>query len=501
MKKKLTAILALTLLVGMNETPVIIHAAEGEETLELKVYNWQDYMFLGDEETESINDSFETYYKEKYGRDVNVIYATFETNENMLNVIKTGSEQFDLICPSDYMIQKMISQDLLVPFTKEIENYESFASPYIKDIFENTKATLITGDEVSWSEYAIPYMWGTMGFMYNPENVAEDDIQSWEIIWNQKYQYKATLKDSIRDTYAAAVLYIFRDELMEASEQYENGELDAKEYNAIITDYMNRCSDDVIAQVEEALRAAKKNIYGFEVDNGKSDIVQGKYDINFCWSGDAVSSMDIAEEDNDFYLNYVVPKEGSNIWFDGWVMPKGANVELAQEYLNYLCLPENAALNMNEIGYTSAIAGEEIFDLVLDWYGIAEEEYEGEDINALIEAGELFAVDLSYFFEGSIEGVDDFVVITEEVGRQFSAQYPEYETIVRCAVMEDFGDQNNAVTGMWVRIKGEGEVPLWMWIVLLVFFVVTISYISYKYASKRVRVQRTKAKRAMSQIK
>ena len=120
---------------------------------------------------------------------------------------------------------------------------------------------------------------------------------------------------------------------------------------------LNRTDDDTIEKVEQALIDAKKNVFGFEVDSGKNDMITGKININFAWSGDAVYAIDEAEE-QEVYLNYSVPQEGSNIFFDGWVMPKGANTTLAEAFVNYISMPENACANMDYVGYTSVIAGD-----------------------------------------------------------------------------------------------------------------------------------------------
>ena len=491
---------------------------EVEETNKevLRVYNWQDYINEGDEETDSVIVQFEKYYKQKYNKDISVEYYTFETNENMLNVLKTGKSQYDLVCPSDYVIQKMIKEGMLEKFDKgSTPNFDNYGATYIKDLFARNKVT-VDGVDHYWNDYAVPYMWGTMGFMYNPENVSLEDIKSWSILWDEEYKYKATLKDAVRDTYVAAAMYVYRDELKALNEKYTNKEISVEEYSRAVSSYMNSTTDESIEKIEQALNEAKKNAYGFEVDSGKSDIVTGKIDINFCWSGDAVYALDCAEEESDMYLNYYVPDEGSNVWFDGWVMPKGANKELAQEFVNFLCDPAISAQNMDYIGYTSAIAGQDIFDLVVDWYGVKTRDYYSdeewaelsdeekeevfEDEDAVLEAyknGEVHKVDLGYLFDGTIEG--EAIVYTYEVNRQFSAQYPSYETIIRCAVMEDFGADNEKVISMWIRVKSD-EVPGWIWIFLATMVVVAVAYFITTKASKKIRNDRIKEKRRLDKL-
>lgn len=406
----------------------------------LVVYNWEDYIATGEDEDgekveNSVVEDFEIYFKNKTGKSIKVNYETFPTNEEMYNKIKLGSIHADLICPSDYMIQKMIKADMLEKFDFKdnkytlIDNYNNYGSPYIKDLFASN----------SWTEYAIPYMWGTMGFTYDPaynNGKIEDDIHTWDIQWNKDYKGKITVKDSVRDTYFTAVMHIYKEEVDNLKNQYKSGTISKEKYNEELTLIFNRCDDETLKKAEQALKELKDNIYGLEVDDGKNDIVTGKFAVNLAWSGDAVYSLNNAE-DSDKILNYVVPEEGSNIWFDGWVMPKGAQIDLASEFLNFICDPKVAERNMDFTGYTSAIAGDAIWSLVNEWYGSEE----GEE------------VDLSYFFNGTISNDTKAVIKVAERNRQFDAQYPDEETIARCAIMKDFGDQTEKVYQMWNNFK------------------------------------------------
>ena len=347
--------------------------------LVLRVYSWQDYIDDGKDEDgnkigTSVLEDWEKDYYERTGVKVTLIYDTFETNEVMLNTLKTGKTTYDLCCPSEYTIQKMIRDDMLEKYDydgtyKYVENYNLYGSPYIKKIFV----------ENDLEEYAIPYMWGTLGMIYNPEFVDEEDMDTWGVLWNPKYKNKSSAKDSVRDTMVAGVMYMNRDKLMALRSDYLNGVLDAASYNKQVSLIMNDTSD--LEGLEKVLTEMKGNIFGLEVDSGKNDIVTGKISIDVAWSGDAVYSMDTAEEEEGVKLCYKVPLEGGNIWFDGWVMPKGANKELAQDFINFLCSPATASRNMDYIGYTTAIAGDDIFDLVYDWYN------EEDGIYAVTDSG------------------------------------------------------------------------------------------------------------------
>ena len=355
------------------------------EVIELKVYNWEDYISIDDGSGESVDliKKFEQHCKEKFNLDVKVKYSTFGTLENMYNELmltrtqaKDGSYTYayDLVCPSDYMVQKMILEGMVEKYDYTIEEgklgyingYYDNASKFIVDLFK----------KYGWQDYATGYMWGTMGFVYNPEVITklpgytEGDEKHWSFIWKEYVKNLGTIKDSIRDTYALALGYVYSEELATLRKSYESGSLTKAQYTDKVVEIFNRTDEESVNKVEEALSILKENIYGFEVDSGKKDMATGKIAINFAWSGDAVYTLDTADEDeNGAELYYAVPEDGSNIWFDGWVMPKGANVPLAQEFINFLAQPENAKANMDFIGYTSVIAGNEMFENCVDNYG------------------------------------------------------------------------------------------------------------------------------------
>ncbi len=463
--------------------------ASSEKETVLRVYNWEDYI---SEPTVNDDGSVEDDYVdliakfEEENPGVTVEYSTFGTNENMYNELKINAAGYDLVCPSDYMIMKMIAEDMVEPFTQDfLENssYMRYASPYIKDLFE----------ENGWTEYAAAYMWGTMGYVYDPElsDTVEEDLSGWGGLWQERYARVATIKDSVRDSYFLGVAYYYRDELRELAAQFESGGLNAQDYNARITEIMNRTDAETIDGVKEGLLDLKENLYGFEVDSGKQDMIVGRISINFAWSGDAVYTMDDAEPIYDeetgdliadgIYLNYIVPEECSNIWFDGWVMPKGANVELAQKFINFLSEPENAVANMNYIGYTSAVAGDAVFDEMVDWYS------EGEAGDTDENGDPLIPYDLNYFFGGTGEYDDYVIYVSEESAkRQISAQYPTQEVLTRSAIMQHFDDATNAaVNEMWEEVKGL-PIPVWAYIVIAVIAaLIVITALSYVYKGKR----------------
>ncbi len=444
-----------------------------EEIRTLRVYNWQDYIDDGtaEENGTSMLDDFVDYYYQEYGEKIEVVYDTFETNETMFNTLKTGKTTYDLVCPSEYMIQRMIKADMLETYPDaSTPTYEKYASKYIQDLFKKD----------GLYEYARCYMWGTVGIVYDPENVNDEDLGYWDILWNENYDGKVSVKDSIRDTYMTGVMYTYFDELMELKAKYDNGTITKEVYNKELSTIMNRCSDDDIKEVLKSLQALKSNLFGFEVDSGKTDIVSGKINMNVAWSGDAVYSMALAYDEDNKELEYMVPIEGSNIFFDGWVMPKGADIELATCFVDFISRPVNAARNMNMVGYTSAIAGDEVLDLVTEWY----DESEVEDV-------ELYDYDITYFFEGTISEGKNTILKTSNLNGQLYTQYPDEATVTRCAVMEDFGEQNNKVIEMWTSVKA-ANLPTWVVPTFISCFVLIIIGIALNSYLKKMRQNRLK---------
>ena len=438
-----------------------------DKPIRLRVYNWEEYIDEGgegsyqydieeNEDAQSLIYDFEIWYEETYGTPVTVEYSTFGTNEDMYNQLKLG-DQYDLICPSDYMIMKLAAEDMLEPFTEdffdaenELNYYIANLSPYIKDVFDSNTVTLkSTGEKHSWSEYAAGYMWGTTGFIYNPEYVSPDELDYWDAMIDSAYANKVTTKDNVRDSYFVGTAILYQDELLDLRDRYQAGEIDSAAYNHGVTEIMNRTDEETVSKVQDILLDMKDNIYGFETDTGKSDMVKGIIWLNFAWSGDAVYAIDLAEygegdeelsEDEAVYLNYYIPEECANLWFDGWVMPKGAQVEAAQAFINFLSRPDNAVRNMYYIGYTPVIAADEVYEYVEYTYGVEE----GDEEDAV-------EYDLSYFFG------KETVLLTyeDQLERQLYGQYPTKEVMHRCAVMDYFDDDaNERINELWTKVKG-----------------------------------------------
>ena len=366
----------------------------------LKVYNWADYI------DEDVLAEFPAWYKEQTGEDIRIIYQVFDINEIMLTKIERGHEDFDLICPSEYIIERMLKKNLLVPIDRNFgktPDYLDNVSPYIRG-----QLNKLSQPGRKTTDYVVPYMWGTAGILYNKQFVEEKEVESWECLWDSKFRNKILMKDSYRDSYGTAIIYAHAKEL-------EDG-------TVTVEQLMNDNSPEAIAIAEELLKKMKPNIAGWEADFGKEMMTKGKAWLNFTWSGDAVWAMDEAEAVG-VELDYEVPREGSNIWYDGWAIPKYArNVKAASYFIDYLCRPDVALRNMDAIGYVSAIATPEIMEAKID---------------STIET----VSDLSYFFGPGADSI-----------RINPVHYPDRTGVDRCAMVGDFGDRTELVVERWSRV-------------------------------------------------
>lgn len=544
--KKLISFAAVCGVLGASVIPLSA-CAKSEEVLTLRVANWEEYIDLGDwGEDElidiqnpyaenpddgiigrnSIVDDFtEWFNSQNFGYEIKVEYSTFGTNEDLYNRLKLG-DVYDLVCPSDYLIMKLIAEGAVEPYSddfldaeEESNYYTRNVSPYIAGVFSDN----------GWTQYAACYMWGTVGVMYNPETIEDvEDINNFDILLDEDYYKQVTVKDNVRDAYFAALSILNKDTLLK-------GDITAEERTALL----NATDEETVAAAEDILKRIKENVYSFETDSGKADMITGKVAANTQWSGDSVYIMDEAESDetNPTELWYSVPEECTNLWFDGWVMLKDGiggderKKQAAEAFVNFLSRPDNAVRNMYYIGYTSAIASDTMFDY-FDWYyGLSldpeDEEYFDEEIT------EVFEYDVSYYFGGekgdytiyidasaidfdrqkyadykTIErlgeeygndieytvysGIDDI-----SRGRQAFAQYPPESVIERSVVMQDFGDRLGAINQMWINVRCPDLLdfnPVVVWSTAGVIVVLGALIVVYKLRYRLPSLPRRKGK-------
>lgn len=462
MNRRLSILLVLAMMVA--SLGCLTGCGEEQETaIVLRVSNWEEYIDEGDWDEEELIDledgteilgansmveDFEEWYQETYGQKVIVEYSTFGTNEELYNQLTIG-DVYDLVCPSEYMIMKMMREDMLVPFSddfydtdNELNYYACGVSPYIKSVYDTLN---INGDVLS--TYGAGYMWGTLGLVYNPEEITEEEAAHWNLLCNPKFRKRVTIKDSIRDAYFAALCLEYYDDITD--EELINSD----DYHDRLSEILNRTDVQTVDDVQDILTQCKENVYSFETDSGKADLVTGKVLANEQWSGDAVYTMDQAAEDG-VDLCYSAPEEGTNLWFDGWVMLKKGldedprKQQAAEAFVNFVSRPDNAIRNMYYIGYSSVISGGDS-DLILqymDWnYGIEEGDEE-----------EAVEYNVGYFFDMDNPDSDDYTILTyeDQLSRQLYAQYPTKDVVDRSVVMQCFEDEDNErINGMWTNVR------------------------------------------------
>ncbi|MBR5715477.1 MAG: ABC transporter substrate-binding protein [Bacteroidales bacterium] len=434
----------------------------------LKVYNWADYLDM------DLISEFEAWYKEQTGEDVKVRYSTFDINENMLTQIEVGHEDYDVVCPSEYIIERMLRRGLLqkidtTDFARtHTPNWMKHVAPFVTEKFQqmapkdDDKFNLVN-PSLCVSDYAVGYMSGTTGFLYNTDFVQPEEVESWTALWNEKFQQKIYVKDAYRDVYSVLIQLARQDDILSGKT--------TRDFEA------SNLSDENIQAVEDILIKARPQIAGWEADFGKERMTQGKAWINLTWSGDAAWAIDEAAEVG-CNLEYVVPKEGTNCWFDGWVIPIYAkNVKAASYWINFLCQSEVAIRNMDETGYVSVIGTPKVLE------GMSSEEDYPE------------TVDASYFFgDITFPSVDsetgDTTWIDSKAAHLNHVLYPNIDVIERSILMHDTADRNEAMLEMWSHVKGNNL--NWK---MLTFILVVIALILIILIDKKTRQLRKRRRR------
>lgn len=278
---------------------------------ELYVYNWGEYI------DESVIEEFE----EETG--IDVIYDLFETNEEMYPVVEAGGVNYDAVCPSDYMIQKMAENDMLAELDySNIPNLENIDPQYME------KAQSFDPG----NRYAVPYTWGTVGILYNTKRVEELGLQppsKWSDLWNPAYKGEILMQDSVRDAFMVA--------------------LKSLGYS------MNSTDEAELKEARDLLIAQKPLVQAYVIDQVRDKMIGGEAAAGVIYSGEMLFIQEEAARQNlDYQLEYVIPEEGTNIWIDAWVIPKNAkNKENAEKWINFLCRPDIAKKNFEYITYAT----------------------------------------------------------------------------------------------------------------------------------------------------
>lgn len=276
--------------------------SSGGENGEVYVYNWGEY----------IDPDTITMFEEETG--IKVVYDEFDTNETMYPKVESGSSAYDVICPSDYMIKKMIDNDLLqeLDFDKMPNAKANIGAQY----YEQSEAF------DPGNKYSVPYCWGTVGILYN-KTMVDEPVTSWSILWDEKYADSILMQDSVRDAFMVALKL--------------NG------YS------MNTLNEDELQKAKDALIAQKPLVQAYVIDQVRDKMIGGEAALGVIYSGEAIYTQ---RENPD--LEYVIPGEGTNVWIDGWVVPKNApNKENAEKFIDFMCRGDVALKNFEYITYST----------------------------------------------------------------------------------------------------------------------------------------------------
>ena len=302
-----------------------------ENQLTLNVYNWGEYISDGSEDSLDVNEAFEAYCREELGLEVRVNYTTYASNEDMYNKLKSGSTTYDVVIPSEYMIEKMIAEDMLSPLDfSNIPNYQ-YIAPEFKNLFYDPE-----------NLYSVPYTYGMVGIIYNSEMVDEEDIGSWDLLWNEKYKGQILQFNNPRDAFGTAIYWAGED--------------------------VNSTDPQVWHDAVEKLKMQKPLVQSYVMDEIFNKMKNGSAAVAPYYAGDYLTMYD----DNDS-LSFYYPKEGTNVFVDAMCVPKCAkNQELAEIYINFMLSEEIAIANAEYIGYSSpnllVRENEEYVEYMVDWH-------------------------------------------------------------------------------------------------------------------------------------
>ena len=308
MKKKMTMTLAAVSLAALSAalmTGCGKPASGGKEDNKLNVYNWGEY----------IDEDVISQFEDETG--IQVVYDVFETNEEMYPVIEAGAVKYDVVCPSDYMIQRMAQNNLLSEINFDnVPNYKEIGQEYL-DISKGFDPE---------NKYSVPYCWGTMGILYNTKRLEELGVPAptkWSDLWDERLSGEILMQNSVRDAFTVAL----------KMEGYSLNSTNIKE----------------LTEAKDLLVTQKPLVQAYVVDQVRDKMIGNEAAIGVIYSGEAIYTK---RENPD--LEYVVPKEGSNVWIDSWCIPKDAqHVENAEKFLNFLCRPDIALKNFKYITYST----------------------------------------------------------------------------------------------------------------------------------------------------
>ena len=325
MKKKMTMTLAAVSLAALSAalmTGCGKSASGGKEDNKLNVYNWGEY----------IDEDVIAQFEDETG--IQVVYDVFETNEEMYPVIEAGAVKYDVVCPSDYMIQRMAQNNLLSEINFDnVPNYKEIGQEYL-DISKGFDPE---------NKYSVPYCWGTMGILYNTKRLEELGVPAptkWSDLWDERLSGEILMQNSVRDAFTVAL----------KMEGYS----------------LNSTNPDELAKARDLLIEQKPLVQAYVIDQVRDKMIGGEAAVGVIYSGEMLYIQEaVADQGLDYDLEYVIPEEGTNYWIDSWVIPANAeHKENAEKWIDFLCRPDIAKKNFEYITYATPNKG--AYDLLDD---------------------------------------------------------------------------------------------------------------------------------------
>ena len=388
------AVLALAL--------VLLPGCGGNRSQVLKVYNWYNYI------DPSVIPEFEAWYKQQTGESVKVDYKEFTTNNELWNALEAGGD-YDVVAPSDYMIERMLKYGMLQPINRDFghtPNYigEENISPFIREHF-----TMLI-DTLDANLYAVGNNWGTTGILYNAQYVTDNDADTWNILRNFKYRDRILIKDAARDVYSQVILAVKEKEISE-------GKVTPDEL-------MFYTGEENLAEVEQFLMNVHEIVLSWDAVEDKEKMVHEEGYVNLNWNGEAVQAIEEAAQEG-VTLRFSLPDEGYTIWFDGWAIPKNAvNPKAASYFINFMLRPDIVTRNSDVTGYVASCGSMEVLKHFID--------------NKYPES------DLSYFFGPEASAV-----------RVNPVMFPDKKDVARSYIEHDWGENTYKLDEMWARVTAK----------------------------------------------
>ena len=406
----------------------------------LRVANWVDYIDL------DLIPEFEEWYYRTTGEKIRVDYNTYTMPDTMYYQVANEHFDYDVCCPPEYLVERMMRHNLLQPI--DTVNFLSLGVP---NWMKGTAAFLDEaiqryGDiyNVNSKTYAVPFQWGTTSVVYNTKYVSREDVESWDFLFNSKFKGKIRIKDAFSDLFTILTLY--------------GGYKDVQEGRITRDQLAGNLTNENLAIIRDLLERMRPQIVGWEFDDGKERMASGEDWLAVTWNGDA--QWAVSHAGPVVKLDVIVPKEGSDLWVDCWVIPSYAvNIKAASYWINYMCQYEHAIRCMKVTNWPSAIATPEILEALTD--------------TTLTET-----IDLSYFFgpEGREAHIDPLLY-----------SFPPHSDVKRLAIMRDVGDRMEDVRDIWDQIKNSGihhKTVSWLWGVVILLVVLTLLFFWWRNRRK-----------------